>query len=129
MILLLAILAWIGLGLSASGQVTTTARLGPGVPFRQALAPTQKDDGVLVAYGSVALEWDMAVSHTNLQNYSMLVGVTPGNYTMRYDVSGDVTNMTIINLTGGGTRYYFACVARKEDEDSAPSNVVIVDLY
>jgi len=121
--------AWIGLGLSAAGQVTTTARLGPGAPFRQALAPTQDDDGVLVLYGSVALEWDMAVSHTNLQNYSMLVGVTPGNYTMRYDVAGDVTNMTITNLTGGGTRYYFACVARENNLDSIPSNLVIVDLY
>ena len=128
MILLLSILAWIGLGLSASGQVTTTARLGPGVPFRQALAPTP-DDSVFVLYGSVPLEWNMDATHTNLQNYSMLVGVTPGNYTMRYDGPGDVSTMTITNLTGGGTRYYFACVARENDQDSEPTNVVIVDLY
>jgi len=36
MILLFVIFACVGLGLSASGQVTAVARLGPGVPFTQA---------------------------------------------------------------------------------------------
>lgn len=70
----------------------------------------------------VNLAWSPSAD-TNVVGYALYYGPASGTYTQRVDV-GNVTGITLTNLTPGSTNYFVATSYDAEATESVPSNEI-----